>query len=51
MSLLLAAFAAGLFGAAIGRLPAFIFTDFAVLVGVAAVGGSDSKVASNCVGR
>lgn len=32
---LLAAFGAGLFGAAIGALPAFIFTGFAVLVGVA----------------
>ncbi len=42
LALLLAAFAGGLFGAAIGALPAFIFTGFAVLVGVAAgVGGSE----------
>jgi hypothetical protein len=40
-ALLLAAFAGGLFGAAIGGLPAFIFTGFAVLLGVAAgLGGS-----------
>lgn len=38
---LVAAFAGGLFGAAIGALPAFIFTGFAVLVGLAAgFGGS-----------
>lgn len=34
--ILLAAFAGGLFGAAIGGLPAFIFTGIAVLIGVAA---------------
>ena len=36
LTLLLAAFAGGLFGAAIGGLPAFVFTGFAVLIGVAA---------------
>lgn len=44
-ALLLAAFAGGLFGAAIGALPAFIFTGFAVLLGVAAgLGGSEFNV-------
>lgn len=42
LAILLAAFAGGLFGAAIGGLPAFIFTGFAVLAGVAAgLGGSE----------
>lgn len=42
LAILLAAFAGGLFGAAIGSLPAFVFTGIAVLVGVAAaLGGSD----------
>lgn len=46
--MLLAAFAGGLFGAAIGGLPAFIFTGFAVLMGVAAaVGGSDFDILGN----
>ncbi len=41
-ALLIAAFAGGLFGAAIGGLPAFVFTGFAVLLGVAAgLGGSE----------
>ena len=41
-TLLLGAFAGGLFGAAIGGLPAFIFTGFAVLIGAAAAAsGSD----------
>ncbi len=45
LSILLAAFAGGLFGAAIGGLPAFVFTGFAVLMGVAAgLGGSDFDV-------
>lgn len=44
-ALLLAAFASGLFGAAIGGLPAFIFTGLAVLLGVAAgLGGSEFNV-------
>ncbi len=44
-ALLLAAFAGGLFGAAIGGLSAFIFTGFAVLLGVAAgLGGSEFNV-------
>jgi hypothetical protein len=44
-ALLLAAFAGGLFGAAVGGLPAFIFTGFAVLLGVAAgLGGSEFNV-------
>jgi hypothetical protein len=44
-ALLLAAFAGGLFGAAIGALPAFIFTGFAVLLGVAAgLGGREFNV-------
>src|SRR5918998_622769 len=44
-ALLLAAFAGGLFGAAIGGLPAFVFTGFAVLLGVAAgLGGSEFNV-------
>ncbi len=48
LSILLAAFAGGLFGAAIGGLPAFIFTGFAVLVGVAAgLGNSDFDVLGN----
>ncbi len=48
LALLLAAFGGGLFGAAIGGLPAFIFCGFAVLVGVAAgVGGSDFDVLGN----
>src|SRR5690625_873631 len=38
---LLAAFGGGLFGAAIGALPAFIFTGFFILVGsIAELGGS-----------
>ena len=42
LTTLLAAFAGGLFGAAIGALPAFIFVGFAVLIGIAAgMGGSD----------
>jgi len=43
VTLLLAAFAGGLFGAAIGTLPAFIFTGFTVIAGVAvaAAGGGD----------
>jgi hypothetical protein len=45
LSVLLTAFAAGLFGAAIGALPAFIFVGFAVLVGIAAgLGGSEFDV-------
>lgn len=45
LSVLLAAFAGGLFGAAIGALPAFIFVGFAVLVGIAAgLGGSEFDV-------
>jgi hypothetical protein len=45
LALLLAAFAGGLFGAAIGGLPAFVFTGFAVLLGVAAgLGGSEFNV-------
>lgn len=48
IALLLAAFGGGLFGAAIGGLPAFIFTGFAVILGVAAgVGGSDFDVLTN----
>lgn len=48
LTILLAAFAGGLFGAAIGGLPAFVFTGFAVLVGVAAaVGGSDFDIITN----
>ena len=48
LAVLLAAFAGGLFGAAIGGLPAFIFTGFAVLIGVAAVvGGSDFDIITN----
>ena len=44
-ALLLAAFAGGLFGAAIGGLTAFVFTGFAVLLGVAAgLGGSEFNV-------
>jgi len=39
---LVAAFAGGLFGAAIGALPAFIFTGIAVLVGAAAALGGGS---------
>ncbi|MGB3683032.1 MAG: hypothetical protein WA990_11165 [Rubrobacteraceae bacterium] len=42
ITMLLAAFAGGLFGAAIGGLPAFIFTGFVVLAGAAAAAsGSD----------
>ena len=45
LSVLLAAFAGGLFGAAIGALPTFIFVGFAVLVGIAAgLGGSQFDV-------
>jgi hypothetical protein len=45
LTTLLAAFAGGLFGAAIGALPAFIFVGFVVLVGIAAgMGGSDFDV-------
>jgi hypothetical protein len=48
LAMLLAAFAGGLFGAAIGGLPAFIFTGFAVLIGViAAISGSDFDVLGN----
>ena len=46
--LLLAAFAGGLFGAAIGGLPAFIFTGFVVLAGAgAAASGSDFDFINN----
>ena len=45
LAVLLGAFAGGLFGAAIGGLPAFVFTGLAVLIGVAAaVGGSDFDI-------
>jgi len=45
---LVAAFGGGLFGAAIGTLPAFIFTGFLVLVGVAvAASGGGTEVLSN----
>ncbi|MGH3088456.1 MAG: hypothetical protein ACRDSJ_14205, partial [Rubrobacteraceae bacterium] len=48
LALLLAAFAGGLFGAAIGGLPAFNFTGFTVRVGVAmATGGSDFDFITN----
>jgi hypothetical protein len=44
-ALLLAAFAGGLFWAAIGGLPAFVFAGFAVLLGVAAgLAGSELNV-------
>ena len=44
-ALLLAAFAGGLCGAAVGGLPAFILTGLAVLLGVAAgLGGSEFNV-------
>lgn len=39
---LLAAFGGGLFGAALGALPAFIFTGFVGLVGVAIIGSGGS---------
>ena len=46
--MLIAAFGGGLFGAAIGALPSFIFTGFAVLVGVAiAFAGSDYDFLTN----
>jgi hypothetical protein len=46
--LLIAAFGGGLFGAAIGGLPSFIFTGFTVLVGVAiAFAGSDYDFLTN----
>ena len=46
--LLIAAFGGGLFGAAIGALPSFIFTGFTVLVGVAiAFAGSDYDFLTN----
>ncbi|MDP9424917.1 MAG: hypothetical protein M3P37_02495 [Actinomycetota bacterium] len=45
---LVAAFGGGLFGAAIGALPSFIFTGFTVLVGVAiAFAGSDYDFLTN----
>lgn len=48
LTLLLAAFAGGLFGAAIGGLPAFVFTGIAVLIGVAAAAaGSDFDIIGN----
>lgn len=48
LTVLLAAFAGGLFGAAIGGLPAFIFTGLAVLIGVAAaVAGSEFDIITN----
>lgn len=48
LTMLLAAFAGGLFAAAIGGLPAFVFTGFAVLAGVAAgLGNSDFDVLTN----
>lgn len=48
ITMLLAAFAGGLFGAAIGGLPAFVFTGFAVLIGVAAAAsGSDFDFIGN----
>ena len=46
--ILIAAFGGGLFGAAIGALPSFIFTGFTVLVGVAiAFAGSDYDFLTN----
>lgn len=46
--LLIAAIGGGLFGAAIGGLPAFIFTGFAVIAGVsAAIAGSDYDFITN----
>jgi hypothetical protein len=46
--LLIAAIGGGIFGAAIGGLPAFIFTGFAVIAGVAAaIGGSDYDFITN----
>lgn len=46
--LLIAAFGGGLFGASIGGLPAFIFTGFLVIAGVAAsVGGGDYDMIGN----
>lgn len=48
LSMLLAAFAGGLFGAAIGALPSFVFTGLAVLLGVAVgLGGSEFNVIEN----
>ena len=48
ITLLLAAFAGGLFGAAIGGLPAFIFTGFVVLAGAAAAAsGTDFDFINN----
>jgi hypothetical protein len=48
LAILLAAFAGGLFGAAIGGLPAFIFTGFTVIAGVAVgVSGSDFDFLTN----
>lgn len=42
MELLLAAFGGGVFGALIGALPAFIFTGFVGLIGVAIIAGGGS---------
>ena len=48
ITMLLAAFAGGLFGAAIGGLPAFIFTGFTVLAGAAAAAsGTDFDFINN----
>ena len=48
ITMLLAAFAGGLFGAAIGGLPAFIFTGFVVLAGAAAAAsGADFDFINN----
>lgn len=48
LTMLLAAFAGGLFAAAIGGLPAFVFTGVAVLAGVAAgLGNSDFDFLTN----
>ncbi len=44
--LLLAAFGGGVLGAAVGALPAFIFTGFAVLAGVAAAAGGSPVMLS-----
>ncbi len=52
LTLLLAAFAGGLFGAAIGGLPAFVFTGIAVLIGVAAaLGGGGSETSNFIIGN
>ncbi len=48
VTILLCAFGGGLFAAAIGGLPAFVFTGFMVLVGVAAgLGGSEFDFLTN----